>query len=377
MASVIELIEMFESEMPERGERTDDYFAEFDYTTACEHDYDSHTIIHVFLRQQNVKIAREFLEYCFSKEYIQRTSSEFQNLCAKEIQTVHEQGGFTLWLYMLDYVFTPETLRSRFYLQDSMTETFTLFQKLFWGDFNFTIKQIDTIFRIFDAVGFNYTEPSPNAGTDDFLTTAIRSANWYMVECLLKRGAPVTSRVLEVILKDTERKITGLRWTINKCEDEIRSIDSRNECEMPEKQYIRLLDRKHKLQKCIDVYSEIIKTPFLIRRFFNLKYITLDDDGYNVEQNRRLDYDFAEILSEHVNGKFNMNDYSDIQTQYKRYWRIAPTGCINNLIRIFKLLREFFTSDFKAQLLEIYQRGSLLLSIIYPDIHQTLMELFS
>ena len=180
---------------------------------------------------------KEFLEYCFSKNYINKESQVIQDNIAKSCaHAVYGNDDIQKRLYFLSEILTPHQLIT--YPVKVETKTYPLFDCLFWGQY---IEEDDMrkFFELFDAAGFNYV-----ATEHSLLVQAISKYDPFSMRELYKRGCRINQE----------------------CE---YTMHYNIQCHLHKMQYEIEYFRGSK--KAIHYFLEsVITTPDLLRKFFNL-----------------------------------------------------------------------------------------------------------
>ena len=179
---------------------------------------------------------KEFLEHCFSKNYIKKDLQVIQDNIAKSCaHAVYGNDDIQKRLYFLSEILTPHQLVT--YTFKVETKTYPLFDCLFWGQY---IEEDDMrkFFELFDKAGFNYVATDPH-----LLAQAISKYDPFSMRELYKRGCRIN--------QECEYR---MHYNI--------------QCHLHKMQY--QIEYFHGSKKAIHYFLEsVITTPDLLRKFFN------------------------------------------------------------------------------------------------------------
>jgi hypothetical protein len=110
MTILNQLFNKFSSKEDDRFIRADEYFYsnvfETTHNSTCQCGcVDTIKIFDIF--QKDIHTIKEFLEYCFEKNYIERKSEKFQSKYAHGLETIYAKENFDVYVYALRIIQNP------------------------------------------------------------------------------------------------------------------------------------------------------------------------------------------------------------------------------------------------------------------------------
>lgn len=378
MLDIDSLFDKFQTKADNRFESVDEYFKtntiETTHMSTCVCGCVDITGFFDILRKE-YEVVKEFLEYCFEKNYIKKDDETFQLKCATKIQ-IYTKDCFQKYMYILKNVLTPSIVKMRLKIDntendDSENAYYNIFHVIGWGYYSPSENEIKELFDFFDSINFDFS--IKGIYYDDFLSIGIMTRDLKIISSLLERGAQFTQKVFDYVIKSLYENITSLKEKIDSVNNHIKRLElseNNNKCQYDAlQQYVT----KQKLYNAIyysDEIQDLFKPEFLI---------------YDYEKNYdQIDIEFEKIMKEFcVRNQIEYSDkywdtlFHEFNMQGKRYDTIRPPSVMENFIQVYRLVEQFMSNEMKSQLLKKYMEGSRPIEKIFPDFHQKFCEMFS
>ena len=311
---------------------------------------------------------KEFLEHCFSKNYIKKDLQVIQDNIAKSCaHAVYGNDDIQKRLYFLSEILTPHQLVT--YTFKVETKTYPLFDCLFWGQY---IEEDDMrkFFELFDAAGFNYV-----ATEHSLLVQAISKYDPFSMRELYKRGCRINQE----------------------CE---YTMHYNIQCHLHKMQYEIEYFRGSK--KAIHYFLEsVITTPDLLRKFFNPALLEDTEDPVKEENYRIMveahceQYGINFKKAAYTDGSGKLMDYLNSPWERRQY--VATEKQMNYMFETLEICIKEFGYDIKQQYIhdksideyrDLYHNGPMTLldsylfgfrpiMAIYPEWHQKFLDLLT
>ncbi len=370
MLDIDSLFDKFQTKADNRFESVDEYFKtntiETTHSSKCVCGCVDITGFFDILRKE-YEVVKEFLEYCFEKNYIKKDDETFQLKCATKIQ-IYTKDCFQKYMYILKNVLTPSIVKMRIKLDntdndDSENAYYNIFHVLGWGYYSPSEDEVKELFKFFDSINFDFS--IKGIYYDDFLSIGVILMNPKMITSLIERGAQFTPKIFDNFIGKLGRNITVLKKNLDSAQKDVCRYESFENKKKFHYEMLHVYNTKLKLYNLIyysDEIQNLLKPEFLI---------------YDHEKNYdQIDIEFEKIFREFCTK--NQIEYSDeFNSQSKRFWTIRPPSVMENFIQVYRLIEQFMSNEMKSQLKEKYIIGSRPIERVFPDFHQKFCKMFS
>ena len=294
---------------------------------------------------------QEFLNYCFEKKYIIRTSLFFQQKIINIIGDINHWAGMCsnrdaiVFEWTLLNILTPVSILTlQIQTKDNESiEKESLFHQLFRAYIEFEIDYKLNMFKFFDSINFNYKNPNHY----NLITLAIEKYDIFSIEQLIKRGVEINTIEINNVL---EWMITSMTCYLN--------YKYNNET-TPKRKIFRLL------------FDKIYESSLLIHYLFA--------NNINLEEKKNVILALYKYLLQSNNLSFENNEelFDDLDNCdiFVNNRIVKSREYYYDFLNVLKILSQnHFIFDTKVK--ELYIEGSKPIQELYYDIHTEILSIF-